>query len=63
MSVITRKVGKVPVRFGKSRLMTTSVAQIAAEGTGVQPNGPVPLHPNNVSEGGGDRDGGHVEQI
>lgn len=63
MFFITRGVGKVSARLGKSRLVTVSEAHSAAKGAGVQLGNPAPLHPDNVSEGGGDRDCGRTEQM
>lgn len=62
-SFITREVGKIPVGFGKARSMTLSKAHCAAEATAVQLDEPIPLHSDNISKGGDDGDGGHVEPI
>lgn len=62
-SFITRKDGKAPVRFRKALFTNMSKACSAAEAAGVQPDELVSLHPDNVSEGADDRDGGHVEPI
>lgn len=56
-------IGDIPVKFGKSRLMTTSEELSAAETAGVQLNNHVSLHPENFFEGGDNRDGGHAKQI
>lgn len=57
------EVGEVPVRSGESRLMTRFDAHSVPEVTSIRLDEPVVLHPDNLSEGGYDRSGGHAEQI
>lgn len=57
------KVGEVPARFGKCRLMTLSEKRSATEAAGVQIDKHVTGHPDSVAEHGDDRNGWHAEKI
>lgn len=61
-SFVISNVGKVPVKFGKSRLMMTSEACSAAEAAALQHDCLTPFNSDNFSESGDDRNGAHEEQ-
>lgn len=53
-SFTTHMVGELPIRIGKSPLMTMSKARSPATAAGVQLEEPAAVHPDNGSEGDDD---------
>lgn len=60
---IIGRVGKIPMIFGKSRLLTISEGCSATEAARIQLNDPVSLYSDNVSEHVDERDCASDEQI